>query len=102
MRIDQLTHLICKYSNDTTQNIENIFEKIVKLISRGQRIPTDVNNNLRKARLAFSRGDIINAFKFYMIAIEKMMVLSIMPKYRHYYKDTVEISGNFVTVKDRS
>ena len=99
MRIDQLTHLICKYSNDTTQNIENIFEKIVKLISRGQRIPTD---NLRKARLAFSRGDIINAFKFYMIAIEKMMVLSIMPKYRHYYKDTVEISGNFVTVKDRS
>ena len=36
MRIDQLTHLICKYSNDTTQNIENIFEKIVKLISRGQ------------------------------------------------------------------
>ena len=106
MRIDQLTHLICKYSSDT-QNIENILKKIAnihkkRLISRGQRIPTDVNNNLRKARLAFSRGDIINAVKFYMIAIEKMMVLSIMPKYRHYYKDTVEVSGNFITIKDRS
>ena len=80
-----------KYTALTTEGI-NILQMLANM---GKRIPADISNNLRRARLAFTTGNIKNAVKFYMAAIEKMIKLLSKSQYRYHYKDTVEIGTSF-------
>lgn len=88
-----------KYTALTTESINilqtlaNMYKKV--LANMGKRIPADISNNLRRARLAFTTGNIKNAVKFYMAAIEKMIKLLSKSQYRYHYKDTVEIGTSF-------